>query len=99
MAPIPHRHHDGFLVHFELWGLVELQTPLPGIAETIWPFAGMAVALVPNVLFGPQPTLFPQRQYQLQYVNVPFAVFSFFLDVKHETSSRFEHPQELLAPR
>lgn len=84
IRPIAHRHHDGFLIHFEFALLGEMQAALPRIAETIRPLTWIAISLVPYVFLGPQPSLFAQCQNQLKHISVALAVFDFFLDVKHE---------------
>lgn len=76
---------------------VELQTPLPGVPETIGPFAGVAISFVPDELFRPKPALFPERQDQLQHVDVAFSVFGLLFNVQNECSSRFKDAAKLRA--
>jgi len=87
-APIPHRDHYGVLEHFEFARLGKMQTPLPRIPETVWPLAGVAVALVPDVFFRPKPALFPQGQDQFKDVNMPLPLFCFLFDVEDKAASR-----------
>src|SRR5208282_3884655 len=98
-GPFSHRNHDRLLVHFEMAGLVELQTPLPRIPKTIWPFAWITILFVPDKFFRPEPTLLAKRQNQFQYKCVTFAILGFFFDVQDEGSRRLENSKELLAAR
>jgi hypothetical protein len=55
-GPTPHGDHDRILIHVKVPALVELQTPLPGITKSIWPFARVAILFVPNEFFRPEPS-------------------------------------------
>lgn len=82
IRPIPHRHHDRFLVHFELARFGEVQATFPGIAKTVRPLARIAILLVPDVFFSPEPSLFAHGKNQFEDISVPFAVFRLFLDIQ-----------------
>ena len=77
----------------------EVQAALPRVAEAVGPLAGKAVALVPDVLFRPQPALLAHRDDQLEDVGVALAVDHLFLDVDHQRAGGLEHARELLGAR
>ena len=89
VGPVAHRHHHGFLIHLELARFGEVQATFPGIAETVRPFAGITVFLVPDILFRPQPTLLAQGEDEFDHVGMTFSVFGFFLDVKYKGTGPF----------
>jgi len=64
--------------------LGEVKAALPGITKAIWPFAGEAVLLMPDVFLGPKPALFAKGKDEFQHVSVALTVYSLFLDVKDE---------------
>jgi hypothetical protein len=69
----------------------EVEAPLPRIAESVWPFARVAVLLVPNVFFSPKPSLTSQGKHEFDYVSVTLAVDRNLLDVEYEGTLRLEN--------
>ncbi len=56
-GPVTHWHHHRLLIHVKMAGLIELEAALPGVAEAVRPFAGMAVLFMPDELLRPEPSL------------------------------------------
>lgn len=95
IGPIAHRNHHRFLIHFELARLGEMQATLPSITEAVWPFAGIAVTFMPDVLLCPKPPLLAQSQNQFNYVGMALAVFGLFLDIQDKGAGRFKNAEKL----
>ena len=53
VGPVAHRHHDRFLIHLEFASFGEMKAAFPSIAKAIWPFSGIAIALVPDIFVSP----------------------------------------------
>ena len=60
LFPIPHGDHHLILKHLEMSLFCEVDAFFPSIAKPIRPFARMAIFLVPNVFFRPEPSLLAQ---------------------------------------
>ena len=87
VSPVTHRNHHILLEHFEVAGFVELQTPLPCIPKTIWPFTRMTIALVPDVFLGPEPALFAKSKDEFEHINMTLAAFGLLFDVQNKSPS------------
>jgi len=87
------------LIHIEVSTLVELQASLPGVPESVLPFTGKAVFLVPYEFLGPKPALLAQLEDQLYDIGMTLAVQDSLLYVEDEGSGRLENSKELLGAR
>lgn len=92
--PVTNWHHDTFLVHIETTLLIELEQALPTVTETIGPLTRMAIALMPDKFFSPQPALSAHGHNKLKDVGVPFAVHYFFFDIENKRAFWFQYTLE-----
>lgn len=99
LRPFAHGDHNAFLKHLKLFCLIKLQTPLPCVTESVRPFTRMAVAFMPNELFGPQPALSSQSQDQFDHVSMPLPVNHFLFYIEYKGSCRLKNPKKLRASR
>lgn len=89
LGPIASWHHDFILKHLELLGLVELQQPLPGVAESVGPLAWITVRLMPGKFLRPQPSLLSHCEDEFEDIGVPFAVNDPLFYVEDEGAGGF----------
>lgn len=94
LCPVSDRRHHSVLVHSEPLCLVELKQTLPRIPESVGPFPRMAILLVPDKFFCPEPALSPHLHYQFHHVGVALTVCNLLLDVQDESPGRFQHAQQ-----